>query len=120
MRALRARRFGAAFAAGILMAGGAAIGAAGTAAAAAPAVRSQAPTDSCFGHDDWRCFGNGGFRFDQPGFCFNNPGFCFGHRFDNGFDNGFGHRFGNGFGNGFDHRFGHRFANGSIVIILFR
>ncbi|MFK0109968.1 hypothetical protein [Streptomyces sp. NPDC091217] len=123
MRALSARRLGVAFAAGVLMAGGAATGAAGTAAAAAPAVHTQVPTDSCFGHDDWRCFGNGGFRFGnpgfgfgQPGFCFNHSGFCFDHRFDHGFDHGFGP----GFEHGFGHRFDHRFVNGSIVIILLR
>ncbi|MFV5991648.1 hypothetical protein ACNPQM_04125 [Streptomyces sp. NPDC056231] len=56
------------------MAGGAAIGAAGTAAAAAPAVHTHVTTSRCFG-DDWGCFDHGGFRF--------------GHRFDHRFDGGF-------------------------------
>ncbi|MCF3136099.1 hypothetical protein IPZ69_38485 [Streptomyces olivochromogenes] len=109
------RRLVAASAAGLVMAGGAAVGAAGTAEAAAPAVHTRVTTDSCFGHDDWRCFNRGGFGFNhggfgfgRPGFCFNHPGFCF----NNGFNNGFGHRF--------DHRFDHRFNNGSFVIILVR
>ncbi|MBW8796286.1 MAG: hypothetical protein JF597_22615 [Streptomyces sp.] len=95
MRAQRARRLGATFAASILMAGGAAVSAAGT-AAAAPAVHTQAPTDWCFGNNDWRCSDHGGFRFDN--------------RFDNRFD----HRF----DNRFDNRFDHRFDNGSIVIVV--
>ena len=80
---------------GILMAGGAAVGTAGT-AAAAPAVHSRVTTDRCFGHDDWRCFHHCG------GFCFRHPGFCFGHRFD--------HRFDDRFDNGFD--------NGVVVIVV--
>ncbi|WP_089102119.1 hypothetical protein [Streptomyces hyaluromycini] len=82
MRAQRARRLVAPFAASILMAGGAAISAAGT-AEAAPAVHTQVTTNRCFGHDDWRCFDHGGFPL-RPGFCFNHPGLCFDHRFDNG------------------------------------
>ncbi|MCZ0988499.1 hypothetical protein [Streptomyces diastatochromogenes] len=101
MRAHCAGRLLAASAAGVLLAGGAAIGTAGT-AAAAPAVHTHVTTDSCFGHDDGRCFDHGGFRFDHRGFCFNHPGFCFGHRFD--------HRF-------FDNRFD-RFDNGSVVVIV--
>ncbi|MFG2120952.1 hypothetical protein [Streptomyces sp. NPDC048710] len=102
MRAHDAGRLLAASAVGVLLAGGAAIGTAGTAAAAAPAVHTHVATDSCFGHDDWRCFGHGGFRFDHDGFrfdhrgsCFNHPGFCFGHD-----------------------RFDHRFGNGSFVIVI--
>ncbi|MFF7357126.1 MULTISPECIES: hypothetical protein [Streptomyces] len=83
------------------MAGGAAIGAAGTAAAAAPAVHTRVATDQCFGHDDWRCFGHGGFRFDHRDFCFNHPRACFGN---------FDHRF--------DHRFNNRFDNGVVVIVV--
>lgn len=93
--------------AAILMAGGASIGIAGTAAAAAPAVHTHATTSRCFG-DDWRCFGNGGFRF---GHRFDDGRFGFGHRFDDG-GFGFGHRFDNG---GF--RFGHGFNGGPVVII---
>lgn len=67
MRAQRARRLAAVSAAGILMAGGAAIGTAGTAAAAAPAVHTQVTTNWCGGHDGWggRCFDHHGFRFDH-------------------------------------------------------
>jgi hypothetical protein len=69
---------------GVLMAGGAAIGAAGTAAAAAPAVHTQVTTNWCDGHDDWggRCFDqrldHHGFRFDlrfDHHRFFNNGGF---------------------------------------------
>ncbi|MEV7688444.1 hypothetical protein ACFW1F_33725 [Streptomyces bungoensis] len=68
------------------MAGGAAIGAAGTAAAAAPAVHTHVITDRCF-DDDWGCFDHGGFDF---GHGFDHDGFGFGHRFDHGdFDHGF-------------------------------
>lgn len=74
MRAQRARRLAAVSAAGILMAGGAAIGAAGTAAAAAPAVHTQVTTNWCGGHDDW-----GGGCFDHR---FDHNGFRFDHRFD--------------------------------------
>jgi hypothetical protein len=72
------------------MASGAAIGAAGT-AAATPAVHTHVTTSRCFG-DDWGCFDHGGFRFDHGGF-------RFGHRFDHG-------------------RFDHRFDDGPIVIIV--
>ncbi|MER6030005.1 hypothetical protein [Streptomyces sp. NPDC001851] len=96
MRVQGARRLVAASAAGLLMAGGAAIGTAGTAAAAVPAVHTGVITDQCFGHSDWRCFDHGGFRFDHRGFCFHHPWFCFDHRFD------------------------HRFGNGGVVIILVR
>jgi hypothetical protein len=63
MRAQRVRRLVAVSAAGILMAGGAAIGAAGT-AAAAPAVHTQVTNDGCGDRGDWgdRCFDN---RFDH-------------------------------------------------------
>jgi hypothetical protein len=91
MRAQRARRLAAVSAAGILMAGGAAIGAAGTAAAAAPAVHTHVTTDSCGDRGDW---GGGCFdqHFDHNGFRFDHDGFRFDHRFDhNGF--GFDHRF---------------------------
>ncbi|MEV7233197.1 hypothetical protein AB0N06_04180 [Streptomyces sp. NPDC051020] len=60
------------------MAGGAAIGAAGTAAAAAPAVHTHVTTSRCFG-DDWGCFDHGGFRFGHGRFDHR-----FGHRFDGG------------------------------------
>ncbi|GHA15338.1 hypothetical protein GCM10010345_19960 [Streptomyces canarius] len=83
MRAPCARRLAAASAAGILMAGGAAIGTAGTAAAAVPAVPAHLNTNRCFHHDDWRCFDHGGFRFDHRGFCFNHPRACFDHHFGN-------------------------------------
>lgn len=86
----------AASAASILMAGGAAIGAAGTATAAAPAVHTHVTTDMCFDQDNGRCFDHGGFGFDHGGFRFH-------HRFDHG-------------GFGFDHRFDH----GGIVIIVLR
>jgi hypothetical protein len=80
------------------MAGGAAIGAAGT-AAAAPAVHTHVITSRCFG-DDWRCFDHG---FDHGGFRFN-------HGFDHdGFR--FGHRFGHD-------RFDHRFDGGPVVIVV--
>ncbi|MGW2701134.1 hypothetical protein [Streptomyces sp. NPDC001340] len=99
MRAHDAGRLLAVSAAGVLLAGGAAIGTAGTASAAAPAVHTQVTTDSCFGHDNdnGRCFDRGGFRFDHRGFCFHHPGFCFGH-----------------------HHFDNRFGNGSVVIIIVR
>jgi hypothetical protein len=90
------------------MAGGAAIGAAGT-AAAAPVVHAHVTTNRwCYG-DDWRCFDNDGFRFNHG---FDNGGFRFNHHFDDGGFR-FGHRFDDG---GF--RFGHRFDDGSVVIIL--
>ncbi|MEU6671169.1 hypothetical protein [Streptomyces sp. NPDC046727] len=76
MRAQRARRLVAASAVGIVMAGGAAIGTAGTAAAAAPAVQGDVVSDWCF-HHDWRCSDHGGSRFH--------------HRFDHRFDHRFGH-----------------------------
>ncbi|MFF0042791.1 hypothetical protein ACFYRG_42410 [Streptomyces mirabilis] len=88
MRAQRARRLAAVSAAGLLMAGGAAIGTAGTAAAAAPAVHTQVTTNWCGDHGDWggRCFDH---RFDHHGFRFD-------HRFDH-------------------HRF---FNHGGVVIIV--
>ncbi|UFR01965.1 hypothetical protein KBP30_12555 [Streptomyces sp. Go40/10] len=92
MRATRARRlFAVSAAAGLLMAGGAAIGAAGTASAAAPAAPTQVTDDWCWGAHDWRCSDH---RFD--------------HRFDDRFDDRF------------DHRFDHRFDNGAVVIIVVR
>jgi hypothetical protein len=78
MRAQRARRLAAVSAAGILMAGGAAIGAAGTATAAAPAVQTHVTTNSCGDRGDW-----GGGCFDHR---FDHNGFRFDHRFD---DHGF-------------------------------
>ncbi|MFI5682472.1 hypothetical protein [Streptomyces sp. NPDC051636] len=71
MKAQRARRLFAVSAIGVLMAGGATIGAAGTASAAVP---SQAPTN--FG-----CFDRGGHRWWND-----DCGFGFDHR--NNFDNG--------------------------------
>ncbi|MFF3575878.1 hypothetical protein [Streptomyces mirabilis] len=88
MRAQRARRLAAVSAAGLLMAGGAAIGTAGTAAAAAPAVHTQVATDWCGGHGEW-----GGHCFDHR---FDHHGFRFDHRFDH-------------------HRF---FNHGGVVIIV--
>ncbi|WP_251091764.1 hypothetical protein [Streptomyces sp. Caat 7-52] len=86
MRAQHVRRVVAASAAGMVMAGAAAVGAAGTAAAAAPAVHTtQVTTGGCWGHDDWRCFDHGGFRF---GHHFDHDGFRFGHHFDHRFDRG--------------------------------
>lgn len=73
MRAQRARRLAAVSAAGLLMAGGAAIGTAGTAAAAAPAVHTQVTTNWCGDRGDW-----GGRCFDR----FDHHGFRFDHRFD--------------------------------------
>ncbi|MGW3951166.1 hypothetical protein ACWEKM_09525 [Streptomyces sp. NPDC004752] len=105
MRAQYARRVVGASAAGILVAAGAAIGAAGTAAAATPTVHTRVTTDRCFDRDCFDRFDHFG-RFDQGGFCFNNPEFCFG----NGFDHGFG----------FGDRFGDRFDNGAVVIIAAR
>ena len=72
MNALRARRLAALSAVGVLMAGGAAIGAAGTASAATP---TQVSTH--FGCGD---------RFRSN--CFDN-GFGRGDFFGNGFNNGF-------------------------------
>ncbi|MFJ3308563.1 hypothetical protein ACIPSA_37075 [Streptomyces sp. NPDC086549] len=127
MRAQRVTRLAAVSATAILMAGGAAIGAAGT-AAASPAVHTRVTTDwSCGNRDDWngRCFDNNGFRFGNR---FDN-GFGFGNRFDNGFrfdnrfDNGF--RFGNRFDNHgfrFDNRFDHHgfFTHrGGVLIFVF-
>ncbi|MFI9585895.1 hypothetical protein ACIHCQ_29550 [Streptomyces sp. NPDC052236] len=74
MRAQRVRRLVAVSAVGILMAGGSAIGAAGTAAAAAPAVHTNVTNDGCGDRGDW------GER-------------CFDHRFDHRFDHHFDHRF---------------------------
>jgi hypothetical protein len=73
MRAQRARRLAAVSAAGLLMASGAAIGTAGTAAAAAPAVHTQVTTNWCGDRGDW-----GGRCFDR----FDHHGFRFDHRFD--------------------------------------
>ncbi|GGJ44338.1 hypothetical protein [Streptomyces brasiliensis] len=101
MRAQRVRRLVAASAAGVLMAGGAAISTAGT-AAAAPAVHTRVTSIGCFDRSDWRCFDHGrfgfdhggfrfdhgGFRFDHRGSCFNHSGFCFGRHFDHRFDRG--------------------------------
>ncbi|MFF5859064.1 hypothetical protein ACFY8B_26125 [Streptomyces sp. NPDC012751] len=87
MTARSARRLFAVSAAGVLLAGGAAIGTAGTASAAAP---HQVTTDrGCFD----RGFGND----------------CFGNGFHNGFRNGFGDGFHNGFRDGF---FDNGFRNG--------
>ncbi|MEU9212259.1 hypothetical protein AB0D27_31070 [Streptomyces sp. NPDC048415] len=63
MNAQRARRLATLSAVGVLMAGGAAIGAAGTASAATPA---QAPGNRCFDSRWWNdCdFGHGN-RFDR-------------------------------------------------------
>jgi hypothetical protein len=89
MRAQRARRLAAVSAAGILMVGGAAIGAAGTATAAAPAVQTHVTTNSCGDRGDWgggcfdHRFDHNGFRFDHR---FDHNGFRFDHRFD---DHGF-------------------------------
>ncbi len=91
------------------MAGGAAIGAAGTAAAAAPAVHTHVTTSRCFG-DDWRCFDHGGFRFDRD---FDHGGFRFHHRFDHDFDHD-GFRFHHRFHHDFDHDFDH----GPVVIVV--
>ncbi|MFJ8022125.1 hypothetical protein [Streptomyces sp. NPDC096311] len=93
MRIRRTRRLAAVSAVGILMAGGAAIGTAGTAAAAAPAVHTQVTTNWCGGQDDW-----GGRCFDHH---FGDHGFRFDHRFDHRFDN--------------HHRF---FNDGGFVIIV--
>ncbi|MFI0809427.1 hypothetical protein [Streptomyces echinatus] len=106
MRAQHVRRVLAASAAGVVMAGGAAVGAAGTAVAAAPAAHTgRVTTGGCFGHDDWRCFDDGGFGHGG-----------FGH---GGFDrDGFRH---GGFGHGgFGHHFDHRFDRGPFVIIVVR
>ncbi|KUN25321.1 hypothetical protein AQJ11_21385 [Streptomyces corchorusii] len=99
MRASRARRLFAASAAGLVMAGGAAIGAAGTASAAAPAVPTRVTDDWCWGQGGWSCFDH-------------HSDHGFGHRFDHRFDHGFGHHF--------DHGFDHRFGNGGAVIIVVR
>lgn len=79
--------------AGILMAGGAAIGAAGT-AEAAPAVHTHVTTNWCGDRDNW-------------------GGNCFDHRVDHRSDHRSDHRF--------DHRFDHhRFliTPGGVVIIV--
>ncbi|MFD9219834.1 hypothetical protein ACFWDI_07365 [Streptomyces sp. NPDC060064] len=84
MRAQRARRLVAVSAASILMAGGAAIGAAGT-AAAAPAVHTHVTTNWCGDRDDWggNCsdhrsdhhrFDRFDHRFDHHRFFFNHGG----------------------------------------------
>ena len=77
MRAQRATRLAAASAVGILMAGGAAIGTAGPAAAAAPAEHTRVTTDWCGGWGDWhgRCFDRHGSRFDHHRFRFDHHGF---------------------------------------------
>ncbi|WP_326651549.1 MULTISPECIES: hypothetical protein [unclassified Streptomyces] len=72
MRAQRARRLAAVSTAGILMAGGAAIGAAGT-AEAAPAVHTHVTTNWCGDLDNW-------------------GGNCFDHRFDHRSDHRFDHQ----------------------------
>ncbi|MEU9009560.1 hypothetical protein AB0D12_07205 [Streptomyces sp. NPDC048479] len=72
MRAHRARRLAAVSAASILMASGAAIGAAGTASAAAPAVHTHVTTNWCGDGDDW-------------------GGNCSDHRIDHRFDHRFDH-----------------------------
>ncbi|MET7432649.1 MULTISPECIES: hypothetical protein [Streptomyces] len=84
------RRLFAVSAAGVLLAGGAAIGTAGTASAATP---HQVTTNhGCF----------------NRGFGFNN---CYG----NGFNNGYGYGFGNGFyGSGFVPGFG----GGGVVVVV--
>lgn len=101
MRAQRARRLAAVSAAGILLAGGSAIGAAGTAAAAAPAAHTQVTTNWCGDRGDW----GGGCSHHR----FDHHGFRFDHRFDHRFDNRFDHRFDN-----------HRFFNhgGAVIIVL--
>ncbi|MET8560921.1 hypothetical protein ABZV75_10075 [Streptomyces flaveolus] len=84
MRAPWARRLAVASAAGILLAGGAAVGTAGTASAAVPAVHNDVNTNRCFvDHDDWRCFDHHGFRFNHRRFCFDHPRACFDHHFGN-------------------------------------
>ncbi|MEU5592321.1 hypothetical protein [Streptomyces sp. NPDC020298] len=75
MKAQRARRLFAVSAISVLMAGGATIGAAGVASAAAPSKATKAPTN--FG-----CF-------DRSNRFFNNCGFNSGFGFNNGFNNGF-------------------------------
>lgn len=77
MRAHGVRRLVAASAASILMAGGAAISAAGTATAAAPAVHTHVATNECGDRGDW-------------------GGGCFDHRFEHRFDHHFDHRFDRG------------------------
>ncbi|MFC4607986.1 hypothetical protein ACFO9E_09160 [Streptomyces maoxianensis] len=74
MRAQDARRLAAVSAASLLMAGGAAISGAGTAAAATPVVHTEVTTNWCGDRDDWK-------------------GRCFDHRFDHRFDHHFDHRF---------------------------
>lgn len=85
MTARSARRLFAVSAAGVLLAGGAAIGTAGTASAAAPhqVTTDRGCFDRGFGND---CFGNGFHNGFRDGF------------FDNGFRDGF---FGPGFVPGF-------------------
>ncbi|MEU9987724.1 hypothetical protein AB0E10_13120 [Streptomyces sp. NPDC048045] len=106
MRAQRATRLAAASAVGILMAGGAAIGTAGPAAAAAPAVHTHVATDMC-GNWGQNCFNGRGFRFDH--------GFRFNHGFDHGFGFNHGFRFDNRFG--FDHQ-GFFNPGGAVIIVL--
>ncbi|MEW2082110.1 hypothetical protein [Streptomyces sp. NPDC005283] len=77
MRAQRARRLAAVSAASILMAGGAAIGAAGT-ATAAPAVHTQVTTNWCGDRDNWggNCFDHrSDHRSDHQRFIFTPGGF---------------------------------------------
>ncbi|GHI09560.1 hypothetical protein AQI88_27840 [Streptomyces cellostaticus] len=78
MRAQHARRLATVSAVGILMAGGAAIGTAGP-AAAAPTVHTHVTTDWCGDWGDWngRCFDH--HRFDHHGFRFDHHGFRFDH-----------------------------------------
>ncbi|MCX5093181.1 hypothetical protein OOK36_30710 [Streptomyces sp. NBC_00365] len=106
MRAQRVTRLAAVSAVGILMAGGAAIGAAGTASAATPAVHTHVTTNWCGDRGDrW-----GGGCFDHR---FDHNGFGFEHRFDHRFDhNGFG------FGDRFDHH-GFFVNRGGVLIFVF-
>ncbi|MEU6576998.1 hypothetical protein [Streptomyces sp. NPDC046805] len=91
MKARRARRLFAVSAVGVLMASGAAIGAAGTASAAPQSVPSN--------HNHF-C-GRGGFNGCYSGF----------YGFNSGFNNGFN----NGFGNGF---YSNGFGSSVVVIVV--
>jgi hypothetical protein len=109
MRAQRVTRLAAVSAVGILMAGGAAIGAAGTASAATPAVHTHVTTNWC---------GDRGDRWG--GGCFDHNGFGFDHRFDHnrfGFDHRFDHN-GFRFGDRFDHH-GFFVNRGGVLIFVF-
>ncbi|WP_030739028.1 hypothetical protein [Streptomyces sp. NRRL S-31] len=96
MTARSARRLFAVSAAGVLLAGGAAIGTAGTASAAAPhqVTTDRGCFDRGFGND---CFGNGFHNGFRDGF-FDNGGFRDGFFDNGGFRDGF---FGPGFVPGF-------------------